>query len=308
MMTRRDTRRRAAGARLVTNVTVGDRPLWGGPLTDLGPSGVTPGATLGCVPDAVVIGAGPNGLVAANLLADAGWSVDVLEGECEPGGAVRSGETCEPGFVHDRFSSYPFAMISPALMGFGLEEFGLRWRRAPLVLAHVRPSDGTAAVLSQDLEETCERLDDPTDARAWRVLMERWGRIESAFAHTFFTPFPPVVGTARLAGRRRTSSAAKRAKRSRSLPSRLPGGGYERAISPSRARIPAGRRADRPDRGQCRHRPRPPRPRRSGCRESSDCTCGAAARLSSRFESSWTAITIPTLRSKGTALAQSDTG
>lgn len=86
-------------------------------------------------------------------------------------------------------------------MGFGLEEFGLRWRRAPLVLAHVRPSDGTAAVLSQDLEETCERLDDPTDARAWRVLMERWDRIESAFVHTFFTPFPPVVGTARLAGR-----------------------------------------------------------------------------------------------------------
>ncbi len=42
--------------------------------------------------DAVVIGAGPNGLVAANLLADAGWDVLVLEAEDEPGGAVRSGE------------------------------------------------------------------------------------------------------------------------------------------------------------------------------------------------------------------------
>jgi phytoene dehydrogenase-like protein len=66
------------------------------------------------VTDGIVIGSGPNGLVAANLRADAGWDVEVLEAEPEPGGAVRSGETCEPGFVHDRFSSfYPFATISP---------------------------------------------------------------------------------------------------------------------------------------------------------------------------------------------------
>ena len=53
------------------------------------------------MPDAVVIGAGPNGLVAANLLADRGWSVTVLEAAPEPGGAVRSAELMEPGFVND---------------------------------------------------------------------------------------------------------------------------------------------------------------------------------------------------------------
>ena len=55
-------------------------------------------------------GPGPNGLVAANRLADAGWRVLVLEAQPEPGGAVRSGELTKPGFVHDRFSAfYPLA-------------------------------------------------------------------------------------------------------------------------------------------------------------------------------------------------------
>src|ERR687893_3015149 len=102
------------------------------------------------MPDAVVIGAGPNGLVAANLLADAGWDVLVLEAEWEPGGAVRSGElTGLPGFRHDLFSSfYPLAMGSPAMRALDLEAHGLRWRRGPLVVAHPA-RDGTCAVLSQ---------------------------------------------------------------------------------------------------------------------------------------------------------------
>lgn len=153
------------------------------------------------VHDAIVIGAGPNGLVAANLLADAGWDVLVLEAEPQPGGAVRSGETCEPGFVHDRFSSfYPFAMISPPLQRMGLEDHGLRWRRAPAVLAHVR-SDGSAAVLHADPEATCAGLDDPRDGAGWRVLVDRWARLEGGFARAFFTPFPPMLGPARMAAR-----------------------------------------------------------------------------------------------------------
>jgi flavin-dependent dehydrogenase len=55
------------------------------------------------MPDAVVVGAGPNGLVAANLLADAGWSVEILEEQPEPGGAVRHDRNVDPDFVSDLF-------------------------------------------------------------------------------------------------------------------------------------------------------------------------------------------------------------
>jgi phytoene dehydrogenase-like protein len=111
------------------------------------------------MPDAIVIGAGPNGLVAANLLADRGWSVTVLEAASEPGGAVRSAELIEPGFVNDLFSAfYPLAFSSPAISQLKLEDYGLRWCRAPLVLAHPA-EDGTCPVLSSDLDETAASLD-----------------------------------------------------------------------------------------------------------------------------------------------------
>src|SRR5205814_1822438 len=76
--------------------------------------------------DAVVIGAGHNGLVAANLLADEGWSVLVLEATAHPGGAVRTAEVTEPGFRNDLFSAfYPMSAVSPAIRGLRLEEHGL---------------------------------------------------------------------------------------------------------------------------------------------------------------------------------------
>src|SRR5262249_3876324 len=70
------------------------------------------------VPDAEagIAGAGPNGLVAANVLADAGWRVVVLEAHSTPGGAVRSSELVAPGFVSDWGSSfYPLGKASPVL-------------------------------------------------------------------------------------------------------------------------------------------------------------------------------------------------
>ena len=80
--------------------------------------------------EAVVIGAGPNGLVAANLLADAGWDVLLLEAESAVGGAVKSDSDVADGFVHDTFSSfYPMAAVSPVIRKLRLEQHGLTWRR-----------------------------------------------------------------------------------------------------------------------------------------------------------------------------------
>jgi phytoene dehydrogenase-like protein len=157
------------------------------------------------MPDAVVIGAGPNGLVAANMLADAGWSVEVLEAQPRPGGAVKSSEHVEPGFVHDEFSSfYPLGAASPALEALDLEQHGLRWRHGPLVLAHPAV-DGTCATLSRDLEETAASLDGfaQGDGDAWRGLFARYRRIEKPFLKALVTPFPPVRAGLSLAMRLR---------------------------------------------------------------------------------------------------------
>jgi phytoene dehydrogenase-like protein len=93
------------------------------------------------VVDAVVIGAGPNGLAAANLLTDAGWDVLVLEANEQPGGAVRTAEVTAPGFRNDLFSAfYPMTAASPVFADLELHRHGLRWTHAPAVLAHPRPT------------------------------------------------------------------------------------------------------------------------------------------------------------------------
>src|SRR5258708_25014795 len=104
------------------------------------------------MPDAVVIGAGPNGLAGANVLADAGWSVVVLEANDAPGGAVRTAEVTAPGFRNDLFSAfYPFGAASPVFRAMDLERWGLRWVHAPAVLANPTVHRPTA-LLSRDLD------------------------------------------------------------------------------------------------------------------------------------------------------------
>jgi phytoene dehydrogenase-like protein len=153
------------------------------------------------VPDAVVVGSGPNGLLAANVLADRGWEVLVLEAAPEPGGGVRSAELTEPGFVHDVFSAfYPFTVASPAFRTLDLESHGLRWRHGDLVVAHPA-GDGTCAVLSRRLEETIASLESfaPGDGEAWARLFGLWQRVGEHLVEAMVTPMPPVRPALRLA-------------------------------------------------------------------------------------------------------------
>jgi phytoene dehydrogenase-like protein len=159
------------------------------------------------VADAVVIGAGPNGLVAANLLADAGWDVLVLEEQPEPGGAVRSGETAHPGFVHDRFSSfYPLVAASPVLRALELDRHGLRLCRGEAALAHPLPDGRAALVYGGDLDRTCAALDAlaPGDGEAYARWMAYWKRIGPPLIDALMSPFPPLRGAARLGAALRT--------------------------------------------------------------------------------------------------------
>jgi len=151
--------------------------------------------------DAVVIGSGPNGLVAANLLVDAGWSVVVLEEQDRPGGAVRSDDSVAPGHVHDTFSSfYPLAAASPTIRGLHLEEHGLAWVQAPAVVGHSFP-DGRWGMLHRERGATAVALDEhaPGDGDAWLALCDTWDRVGDDVIRCLLTPFPPVRGGAGLA-------------------------------------------------------------------------------------------------------------
>ena len=150
--------------------------------------------------DAVVIGAGPNGLVAANALVDAGWDVVLVESNDNVGGAVRSAEVTAPGFCNDLFSAfYPLAAASPVIQGLDLQAHGLQWTQAPNVLTHVLPDD-RAAVLHRTAEDTATGLEEfaPGDGDAWLALCEQWQRVRAPLLDALFTPFPPVRPSVRL--------------------------------------------------------------------------------------------------------------
>ena len=131
--------------------------------------------------NACVIGAGPNGLAAAIVLAERAVKVQVLEAEPEPGGAARTLELTLPGFLHDFGSAvYPFAAGSPFFSSLPLSKHGLEWIHSPCPLAHPF-DDGTAITLERDLRETESSLRE--DGKTWRRLMrpfaEHWTELSS---------------------------------------------------------------------------------------------------------------------------------
>lgn len=130
---------------------------------------------------ACVIGAGPNGLAAAIVLARAGLQVEVLEAEAQPGGAARTMELTLPGFRHDFGSAvHPMAAASPFFSTLPLRDYGLEWIESPAALAHPF-DDGTAILLERNLDEACVAFG--KDGPAWRQLFEplaaRWNDLAS---------------------------------------------------------------------------------------------------------------------------------
>ncbi|MFF5173049.1 phytoene desaturase family protein [Micromonospora sp. NPDC000089] len=165
--------------------------------------------------DAVVVGAGHNGLVAANLLADAGWDVLVLEATESPGGAVRSAEVTAPGYLSDLYSSfYPLGYASPVLRDLDLGRYGLEWTHAPDVLAHLLP-DGRAAVVNRDLDRTAASLEAfaPGDGERWRHAYDDWRQVSEPMLDVITAPFPPVRGGLGLLRRLRVGGALRLARR-----------------------------------------------------------------------------------------------
>jgi phytoene dehydrogenase-like protein len=146
--------------------------------------------------DAVVVGAGPNGLAAAIAIAGAGRSVVVREAAGTVGGGARSMELTLPGFVHDVCSAiHPLAAASPFFRTLPLRERGLELVHSPAALAHPL-DDGTAVVLERSVERTAAGLVE--DDAAYRRLVGRtvadWARLEeSLLGPVIHTPRHPLA-------------------------------------------------------------------------------------------------------------------
>src|SRR5256885_6671699 len=121
------------------------------------------------MPDAVVVGSGPNGLSAAIEPARAGVRVRVHEAEPTIGGGTRSAASTLPGFVHDVCSAiHPMAAASPFFTRLPLADHGLEWIQPDIALAHPLP-DGSAVALVRSVEETANGLG--SDGAAYRRVV-----------------------------------------------------------------------------------------------------------------------------------------
>jgi phytoene dehydrogenase-like protein len=143
--------------------------------------------------DAVVVGAGPNGLTAAVELARRGLSVAVFEAKSTIGGGARTEELTLPGFRHDPCSAvHPLGAGSPVFKTMPLDRYGLEWLHAELPMAHPW-DDGTAAVLARSVAETAASFG-PRDAGTYRRLVApflgKWDTLASDFMQLPLTALP----------------------------------------------------------------------------------------------------------------------
>ena len=130
--------------------------------------------------DALVIGAGPNGLAAAIEIARAGRSVCLYEGNSTVGGGTRSAELTLPGFIHDICSAvHPLGASSPFFSKLQLQKHGLEFVYPPSSVAHPF-DDGTAHCLERSLDDSAERFgrDASSYRRVFSPLVNAWEELE----------------------------------------------------------------------------------------------------------------------------------
>lgn len=145
--------------------------------------------------DAIVVGAGPNGLAAAVALQQAGLSVLLVEGKDTVGGGTRSAELTLPGFTHDICSAiHPLAVGSPFFRTLPLGAHGLEYIYPDIAAAHPF-DDGTAAVLRRPVEVTARSLG--ADQRAYlrliQPVVEEWPRMVDDILAPFHFPRRPAA-------------------------------------------------------------------------------------------------------------------
>ncbi|MDQ3370190.1 MAG: NAD(P)/FAD-dependent oxidoreductase [Myxococcota bacterium] len=145
--------------------------------------------------DVVVVGAGPNGLAAANAFVRAGLSTLVVEASDTPGGGSRTSELTEPGFLHDVCSTvHPLGLASPWFRKLDLEGAGLEWVHPATPLAHLLP-DGDAVLLEKSLDATAAQLgrDAPAYRRLLAPFVDQFDRLLEMILGPLRVPRDPVL-------------------------------------------------------------------------------------------------------------------
>ncbi|MDJ0757398.1 MAG: NAD(P)/FAD-dependent oxidoreductase [Ardenticatenaceae bacterium] len=144
--------------------------------------------------DAIIIGAGHNGLICAGYLAQAGLKVLVVERRHKVGGAVVTEEII-PGFKFDLGgSAHILIHHTPIISDLKLTEFGLEYLDVDPLFWTPFP-DGRSITMYKDLDKTCESIAqiNEQDADNYRQFIKTWTPLAHATVETFTNP--PTMGS-----------------------------------------------------------------------------------------------------------------